>query len=907
MSNEYIRIANSGANIKKMLDRGGIVDDLSGTSADNLLEGKDVFTAGTGNNIAGDHSLGGGENNTILSRNSLSVGYENFVGLNAYYISSIDMENKKIYLTKTQPTIPSLTEHSIDASILEDEIFYEVGDAFSIISEFHYPLCGIIKEIDENRTITYENDLPFTTVYEDSGIDGNTFYVTGKPSIGCVMIRSHGYGLGYGNIIAGSYALGAGLYNIVHSNYGMALGMYNEVGYGAAAINVRNRAYGDHSFAFGQRNYIPYGAKNSVAGGFYTIASSPNQFVFGQFNEEDKEGKYTVIIGNGTGEAAALRHNSFTLDRNGNAWFSGKITIGEEKYQIASKIETVFGRSNTPQGENTMVFGQTNNAFGKEDILIGIGNQATPERTTLIGFSNKATGTAGYSMAVGFGNQVSHGQAYLFGKQLVSSEYEQIILGKNNVADTNAVFIIGNGTNAANRSNAMIIRKTNNNVEFAGSSIKKAGKELATEEYVSERMDLVLGTGAPETLNSIAELAAAMNNDPNFKEALATKEYVNDRMSDINVESYWDYNEENNSIIFGNSLLNPESGFISGENAFSVGYGCMPTTANSQSFGCYTSIGVKGYKTTDIAYWSNQDGIQIGYSIKVNTLIDNDPNTACSTVIANGVKVYALTYQEGVWQLLEVGNIDSIYDNFIDIISIESCPDLTNTTAITPMLFLETPRKTELQPRCLGDVMAQGPDVMYLTPEQVTGLRKQDIKISSAVTGHTEGWFTYIGGNYAHAQNNRCRAIGNSSDAGGQETWARGGASMTRGGYTQTMPGAIFSFARGKDTICHRAYTEASGLGNEAYREAATVRGTYATLDTAQKYLDMVGNGTSPTNRKNIYTLSTEGILWVPKEMRVGGTSQDDEDAQTIATKDDINAILLEIINTQKEIVGGEL
>lgn len=429
------------------------------------------------------------------------------------------------------------------------------------------------------------------------------------------------------------------------------------------------------------------------------------------------------------------------------------------------------------------------------------------------------------------------------------------------------------------------------------------------------------------------------------------------------------YNNENHSIYFGNSLLNPEEGFAEGENAFGAGYGCVPATANSQAFGYYTSIGIKGYKVSDFSYGTRVDSNPTVYvcNFTVNTPVDNDTNTGASTQLQEGVKVYALA-QLDAWNIIEVGNVSEINGSFVQIEFSEQ-PELYDyTDIVVPMIFLETPKKTELLPGTydangkswsnLGDVMTQGPDVMALTSEQVSDLQAQGIKIQNAVRGHAEGHFSYVGGNYGHAQNNRARAIGESSDAGGQETWARGNASMTRGVYTQTMPAAQYAFARGRYTVCHKRCTEASGMYNEAFAEGATVRGLYATLDIEEKYLDMVGNGKNVDKRSNAYTLSKNGIMWVPTAFKVGGTSQDDKAAATVATlkdlenisipenvvttkdleayslksdlngyalktdlaayalqteltdyalKSDLDTMMLEIIETQKQIVGGEL
>ena len=65
-------------------------------------------------------------------------------------------------------------------------------------------------------------------------------------------------------------------------------------------------------------------ANYSHAEGQNTIASGAAQHVQGKFNVSD--GYYAHIVGNGSSDTK--RSNAHTLDWSGNAWFAGKITVG---------------------------------------------------------------------------------------------------------------------------------------------------------------------------------------------------------------------------------------------------------------------------------------------------------------------------------------------------------------------------------------------------------------------------------------------------------------------------------------------------------------------------------------------------------------------------------------------------
>ena len=79
-------------------------------------------------------------------------------------------------------------------------------------------------------------------------------------------------------------------------------------------------ASANHSHAEGVGTTASGGG--SHAEGYKTIASSNYQHVQGQYNIEDSSGTYADIVGNGS---INRRSNAYTLDWEGNAWYSGTI------------------------------------------------------------------------------------------------------------------------------------------------------------------------------------------------------------------------------------------------------------------------------------------------------------------------------------------------------------------------------------------------------------------------------------------------------------------------------------------------------------------------------------------------------------------------------------------------------
>lgn len=147
----------------------------------------------------------------------------------------------------------------------------------------------------------------------------------------------------------------------------ISLGRVGDIGAGSSAIGMHVEASGDYSHAEGWSSNASgdYGShaegNNTTASGTYgshaegnstqasgesshaegnnTKASSKYQHVQGKYNIEDTANKYAHIVGNGVGDAK--RSNAHTLDWQGNAWYSGKLsqegTPTEDKDLVTKK------------------------------------------------------------------------------------------------------------------------------------------------------------------------------------------------------------------------------------------------------------------------------------------------------------------------------------------------------------------------------------------------------------------------------------------------------------------------------------------------------------------------------------------------------------------------------------------
>jgi hypothetical protein len=102
----------------------------------------------------------------------------------------------------------------------------------------------------------------------------------------------------------------------------ISLGRVGNIGAASSAIGAQVTASGYASHAEG--DYTTASGYASHAEGYGSKASSQFQHVQGKYNIEDKERKYSHIVGNGAGDAK--RSNAHTLDWKGNGWYAGKLS-----------------------------------------------------------------------------------------------------------------------------------------------------------------------------------------------------------------------------------------------------------------------------------------------------------------------------------------------------------------------------------------------------------------------------------------------------------------------------------------------------------------------------------------------------------------------------------------------------
>ena len=286
----------------------------------------------------------------------------------------------------------------------------------------NYDLYGNITDVDEtNKTITVDT-IPNSTT-----------------TTGILWIPSHPE-LGDGETIVGTGAFAAG-YDSKASQVASFTTGYNNI------------AAGKYSAVFGNSNIAGYA---SVVGGQYNTANQWSA-AFGYKNTINGANSF------GTG------YNNIV---NGN--YSGTIGKGNN---ITGEASFIAGQSSTIDSVNSLSSGVNNiiEATAKESLAVGSNNIIKAPHSAAIGFKHIINASAnGRAFAAGSGNTVSHNFSAAIGHALTTSRDSQIVVGRQNINDSTAMFIVGNGTAADKLNNAFVVKETGDAVVSGALKAKTA-------------------------------------------------------------------------------------------------------------------------------------------------------------------------------------------------------------------------------------------------------------------------------------------------------------------------------------------------------------------------------------------------------------------------------------------------
>ncbi len=233
------------------------------------------------------------------------------------------------------------------------------------------------------------------------------------------------------------------------------------------------------------------------------------------------------------GDSGFIFRGSFSTGAIDNLGAGSRMTFYPSKAAFRAGYVDADQWDNSNAGNYSVAFGKNNIANGTYTAAFGSGNTASSSACFVTGKSNKIVDEYGYygtnSLAMGTGNTVRamnsivFGQAceigksdiadngivggydcnasakYVFalGEGLEANYLSEIVIGKYNVAGTGSnswnatdpIFVIGNGTDASNRQNSLVIYK-NGDIKTAGTLTQNVTNP--TKSYIKISSDNIL-------------------------------------------------------------------------------------------------------------------------------------------------------------------------------------------------------------------------------------------------------------------------------------------------------------------------------------------------------------------------------------------------------------------------------
>jgi len=239
---------------------------------------------------------------------------------------------------------------------------------------------------------------------------------------------------------------------------------YNTV-FPSVAMGLNTTASGDASTAMGYETKAT-GNGASTAMGHSTTASGDSSTAMGGWTTAS--GDFSTAMG---GDAVASGYASTAMGH-------GSIASGS--------VSMAIGLSSTASGEYSNAQGFYTTASGNYSTAMGSYTLAAGHCSTALGYVSVASGS--FSTAMGEMTIASGYASTAMGRETIAQAYASTVLGGFNVVQgssnswiaTDDLFVIGNGTNASNPSNAFVVQKNGDTTVYGTLTISSTNGSTAT-------------------------------------------------------------------------------------------------------------------------------------------------------------------------------------------------------------------------------------------------------------------------------------------------------------------------------------------------------------------------------------------------------------------------------------------
>ncbi|MEZ4859013.1 MAG: tail fiber domain-containing protein [Flavobacteriaceae bacterium] len=300
---------------------------------------------------------------------------------------------------------------------------------------------------------------------------------------------NHASAFGLQTIASGGSSMAFGEFTVASNFASTAFGLYTLAsGEESTAFGVGSIASGIFSTAFGF--YATASEETATAFGHYTTASNFVSTAFGYFSNasgvastafgsgSEASGDFSLAFGSGSvalGSTATafgrqtIASSDFATSFGDRALASGYTATAFGQLTEASGLfSTAFGVNTIASGAMSTAFGQLTEASGNNAIAFGEASEASGANATAFGYNTLASN--GLATAIGSNTIASGFASTASGYYTTAPSSYETTVGMYNTTYTpivsglgyslqDRIFVVGNGTDNANRSNALTIYK----------------------------------------------------------------------------------------------------------------------------------------------------------------------------------------------------------------------------------------------------------------------------------------------------------------------------------------------------------------------------------------------------------------------------------------------------------------
>lgn len=644
------------------------------------------------------------------------------------------------------------------------------------------------------------------------------------------------------------------------------------------------RTHADYAHAEGELCRAE--ARGSHAEGIGTVTSAEGQHTSGKWNLEDEY--KAVIVGNGSGEdefdytgklISKNRKNIYSLDWDGNGWFAGNVTVGENADKLATekivdeKIASFV--DSAPDTLNTL-----------NELAAALGDDSNFATSVAEEIGKKVDKVDGKDLSTNdFSNE------YKNAIDRLDNSIDTLVIGEAAQADGNTTIALGNYSHAEGQGSI------GSTYSYLGYSIETLDMGIAS---ISEDKT-ILTTTTPKKVVLEEMLEALFSNASyGFILKLSGNKYIPVKSCEVKgslLEGYYLdltlYNpctDEEVSEIQGKLIEDIYFGVAYGEGSHSEGYRNLAIGNNSHAEGKTTvAIGeashTEGDKTKTLTEYAHAEGYETtasgkaahseGYQSKAEGQFSHAEGR---NTRANGENSHA----EG--QDTEANNMNSHSEGYQSKANgIHSHAEGRTSIADGENSHAEgyNAHTTGENSHAEGEWTIAGGKNSHAEgydskAESNNSHAEGETTTASARNAHSEGYKTTASGENSHAEGGGTTSSGKRSHAEGYNTKATGKSSHAEGYDSQsngenshaegrnTKSIGLNSHSEGQDTEARGTNSHAEGLGTIATASESHVEGRYNVVDNENKYVKIIGNGTSlaDNKRSNAYTLDWEGNAW---------------------------------------------